>query len=113
MTLHTKKKRPLFAFTIVAYGSPFILPSYLIENNTLIYIETVSGDILLANGVQNRRKNSCSGTFNIDVQTNFEKTTAGNVLDGEQITLPPLNDGTNQSSVKKVSNTVPICTTCC
>lgn len=85
---------------------------YLIENNTLIYIwnnETVSGDILLANGVQNRRKSNCTGTFNIDVQRDLEKTTVGDFLDGKQTTLPQLNDETYQSSVKKVSIAVLSC----
>lgn len=74
----------------------------------LIFIKAISSDTILANGVQNRRKNS------VDVKRNFAETTAAisDLLDDGQITLPPLTDDANQSTTKKVSDTLGVYESC-
>lgn len=71
---------------------------FILENNVFICIK------VLVSGGQ-RRKND-DGTNSNGVAKNFAETTtsiADILKDGGQITLP-LNDETNQSSVKKVSD---------
>lgn len=83
---------------------------YLTEhNNILIYVDAFSGDTLLANGIQRRKSNggvigNDNGTFSVDIEKNFAAEIVDILEDDGQITLP-LTDESNQSSMKKVSDT--------
>lgn len=71
---------------------------FILENNVFIYIK------VLVSGGQRRKIDD--GTNSNGVAKNFAETTtsiADILKDGGQIKLP-LNDETNQSSVKKVSD---------
>lgn len=76
---------------------------YLTEYiNVLIYIEAFSGDTLLANGGQRRK--SENGTFNVDIERHFAEI--ADILEDDGQIASPLTDKANQSSMKKVSDTV-------
>lgn len=79
------------------------------HNNILIYVDAFSGDTLLANGIQRRKSNggvisNDNGTFTVDIEKNFAAEIVDILEDDGQIALP-LTDESNQSSMKKVSDT--------
>lgn len=87
--------------------------NFLIQLNEIhafiyfIYFGTLSGDVLLSKGLH-RKNTVAGGTLGNDTVKKFAETTVSitDILEDDgQITLP-LTDEANQSSMKKVSDTI-------